>query len=96
MIILTKIVVIKRNCSMQVTAYLNAQWMMVSHLIWTEELSLTTWGNTLFRRKILTQLDTDQQTDSYPEDDTPSAVLDETDSLPEDDTLSAVLDETVP
>ena len=57
------------------------------------------------------QLDTDQQTDSYqvddtqsvaqqtdslPEDDTPSAILDETDSFPEDETLSAVLDESVP
>ena len=44
---------------------------------------------------IRTQLDTDQQTDSYPEDDTPSAAQ-QTDSLPEDDTPSAVLDETVP
>ena len=42
---------------------------------------------------IRTQLDTDQQTDSYPEDDTPSAAQ-QTDSLPEDDTPSAVLDET--
>ena len=42
-----------------------------------------------------TQLDTNQQTDSYPEDDTPSAAQ-QTDSLPEDETLSAVLDETVP
>ena len=33
----------KRNYSMQVSAYLTAQWMMVSHLIWTVELSLTTW-----------------------------------------------------
>ena len=60
---------------------------------------------------IRTQLDTDQQTDSFleddtlsaaqqtdslPEDDTPSAVLYETDSLPVEDTLSTVLDETVP
>ena len=29
---------------------LTAQWMMVSDLIWTLELSLTTWGSTLFRR----------------------------------------------
>ena len=43
---------------------------------------------------IRTQLDTDQQTDSYP-DETPSAAQ-QTDSLPEDDTLSAVRDETVP
>ena len=40
----------KRNYSVQASAYLTAQWMMVSHLIWTVELSLTTWGNTLFRR----------------------------------------------
>ena len=40
----------QRNYSVQVNAYLTAHWMMVSHLIWTVELSLTTWGNTLFRR----------------------------------------------
>ena len=44
---------------------------------------------------IRTHLDTDHQTDSYPEDDTPSAAQ-QTDSLPEDDTQSAVFDETVP
>ena len=45
---------------------------------------------------ICTQLDTNQQTDSYPEDDTTPSAAQQTDSLPEDDTASAVLDETVP
>ena len=48
----TKIAVIKRSCSAQVSAYLTAQYMIVSHLIWKLEHSLTTWGNTLFRRSI--------------------------------------------
>ena len=42
-----------------------------------------------------TQLDTEQQTDSYPENDTRSAAQ-QTDSLSEDVTPSAVLDELVP
>ena len=63
-------------------------------------LDIRTFSNDLgkfFVQKIdtiRTQLDTDQQTDSYPEDDTPSAAQ-QTDSLPEDDTPSAVLDETM-
>ena len=64
-------------------------------------LDIRTFSNDLgkhFVQKIdtiRTQLDTNQQTDSYPEDDTPSAAQ-QTDSLLEDDIASAVLDETVP
>ena len=47
---ITLIAVIKRNYSVQVSAYLTAQWMMVFHLIWTVELSLMTWRNFSFRR----------------------------------------------
>ena len=63
-------------------------------------LDIRTFSNDLgkhFVQKIdtiRTQLDTNQQSDSYPEDDTPSAAQ-QTDSLPEDDIASAVLDETV-
>ena len=64
-------------------------------------LDIRTFSNNLgkyFVQKIdtiCTRLDTNQQTASYPEDDTLSAAQ-QTDSLLEDDSASAVLDETVP
>lgn len=71
-------VVIKRNYSLLVSGYLTAYWMMPS--------PTSSFSNDLgkcFVQKILVdsirmQLDTNQQSDSHPEDNTTSAVVAET------------------